>query len=812
MSKTSKANIKIIYKIISDDQKKLNKIRIFGNAFYKENNKKCRIKINKKEQDLCEFYDLNNNEKEIEIVLIVNEIITDMHDMFGNCTTLFSITNLSSLDTSEVTDMSFMFFECPSLTQLSDLSYWNISKVTNLGFMFSKCRSLKSINGLTNWDTSNVTDISFMFDQCSSLSDLCDISKWNTSKVIYMNNMFNNCRSLVQRPDISKWIFPKGFIKESIFNDSIDIFEIINKRNKKSLDLNQNSTEELTPEINEFEKNNNFKVLRNDNLKFIPQIDLKFEGQFDINKDMIDSLKNELRNIFGSKKFSIIEVSKGSLKVIITLQFILNKIINRIIEDPTIDKCLNFNKDINNDVNDMANKIMNNKFLCIGNTRPDFVQKSVLDITEPENQNKLKNLFTSYNCNIENKKTNIYENAKNFTAQDFAKLIDLLSDEADKQELNQFTKNFEEFYDTENDLEEALKNSIFEYKIINIYLINRDNTQYKIHKESCPNKEVKLLFHGADPEAIASILSDNFNCFSNTHIFGQGSYFTDSLDYVWYYTGNKRRERFLNFPKVNQTFSFIASEIYYDSTKKEKVYNIDTEDDYVDENGVRCTTVDGISKILKENEIRRHKGFKANEFLISNQNQILPIYAITMKRSDYLIIWRDYNFDTKNPNNYEEEYFKEMLIFNEEIRKFAQREVDSKVYYINTSEESLSLIKRKKYNKIILITNGNNEAKQYIEDARKIIGADCIALVSAYLPEAHFDWVQDFKNTLISNSLDFHKRFIKSVISFDLKGLKILKTDIENHYDIKLKYFNFSELLKYPNFKTNGKFMDLEFE
>ena len=111
-----------------------------------------------------------------------------------------------------------------------------------------------------------------------------------------------------------------------------------------------------------------------------------------------------------------------------------------------------------------------------------------------------------------------------------------------------------------------------------------------------------------------------------------------------------------------------------------------------------------------------------------------------------------------------------------------------------------------------MITNGNNEAKQYIEDARKIIGADCIALVSAYLPEAHFDWVQDFKNTLISNSLDFHKRFIKSVISFDLKGLKLLKTDIENHYDIKLKYFNFSELLKYPNFKTNGKFMDLEFE
>ena len=812
MSKTSKANLKIIYKIISDDQKNLDKIRIFGNAFCKANNQKCRIKINKKEQDLCEFYDLNNNEKEIEIVLIVNEVITDMHDMFGNCSTLFSITNLSSLDTSEVTDMSFMFFECSSLSNLPNLSNWNISKVTNLGFMFCKCKALTAINGLSNWDTSNVTDISFMFDQCTSLSELCDISKWNTSKVIYMNNMFNNCQSLIKRPDLSKWIFPKGITKENIFNDfNIDIFTFINKKNKKNLDLINNSTEELAPVINEFQKNNNFKVLRNDNLKFIPQIDLKFEGQFNINKDMIENLKNELGNLFGNKKFSIIEISKGSLKAIISLQFILYKFINRMIEDPAIDKYLNLNKDINENVNDMANKIMNNKFLCFGNIKPDFVQKSVLDLNEPENQKNLKNLFTSYNDNIENKKTNIYEYSKNFTVKDFSKFIDLLSNEADKQELNQFNKNFEEFYDTENELEEALKNSIFEYKIINIYLINRDNTQYKIQKKSCPNKEVKLLFHGATPDAITSILSDNFNCNSKKHIIGQGSYFTDSLDYVWYYTGNIRRERFLELPKVNQTFSFIASEIYFDSTKKEIVYNNDKKDEYVDENGVRCGKVDGTSRFLNKNAIRNNKGFIANEFLISYPNQILPIYAITMKRSDYLIIWRDYNFDPKNPNNYEDEYFKEMLIFNEEIKKFAQREVDSKVYYIKTSEESLSLIKRKKYNKIILITNGNNEARQYIEDARKIIGSDCIALVSAYEPGNHFDWIQDFKNTLISNSLDFHKRFIKSVISFDLDGLKILKTDIENYYDIQFKYFNQSELLKFPNFKINGKFMDLEF-
>ena len=153
-----------------------------------------------------------------------------------------------------------------------------------------------------------------------------------------------------------------------------------------------------------------------------------------------------------------------------------------------------------------------------------------------------------------------------------------------------------------------------------------------------------------------------------------------------------------------------------------------------------------------------------------------------------------------------------MLIFNEEIKKFAQREVDSKVYYIKTSEESLNLIKRKKYNKIILITNGNNEAQKYIKDARNIIGSECIALVSSFEPGNHFEWIENFKNILISNSLDFHKRFIKSVISFDLNGLKELKKDIENHYNIKFRYFNSSELLKYPKFKSDGYFSELNFE
>ena len=105
---------------------------------------------------------------------------------------------------------------------------------------------------------------------------------------------------------------------------------------------------------------------------------------------------------------------------------------------------------------------------------------------------------------------------------------------------------------------------------------------------------------------------------------------------------------------------------------------------------------------MSREEIKDESKFIANEFVVHYKEQILPIYGISIMRCEYLIIWRDYNFDETNPNNYEKEVFKKMIKFNEEIKKFSYREVDSKVYYVKTSEEGLNLIRRKKYNKIIL--------------------------------------------------------------------------------------------------------------
>ncbi len=45
---------------------------------------------------------------------------------------------------------------------------------------------------------------------------------------------------------------------------------------------------------------------------------MDFLGDFKITKDLINELKNELKVIFGIEDFSIIEINKGSLKVIVS--------------------------------------------------------------------------------------------------------------------------------------------------------------------------------------------------------------------------------------------------------------------------------------------------------------------------------------------------------------------------------------------------------------------------------------------------------------------------------------------------------------
>ncbi|MBO7467147.1 MAG: BspA family leucine-rich repeat surface protein, partial [Bacteroidaceae bacterium] len=119
--------------------------------------------------------------------------VTTFSSMFTNCSSLTSVGDLSTWDTSNVTSMYQMFLGCSSLTEL-DLSKWNTSNVTNMRYMFSSCRSLTELE-LSGWNTGNVTNTAYMFSSCSSLTEL-DLSKWNTANVKNMIYTFSGCSNL----------------------------------------------------------------------------------------------------------------------------------------------------------------------------------------------------------------------------------------------------------------------------------------------------------------------------------------------------------------------------------------------------------------------------------------------------------------------------------------------------------------------------------------------------------------------------------------------------------------------------------------
>ena len=128
---------------------------------------------------------------------------------------MFYYTKITSLDalvpnknndpniwnTGNVTNMYQMFYNCSSLTDITGLSNWDTAKVTTMSYMFAstKITSLDALipnknNNPNIWNTGNVTSMSYMFNGCTSLTDITGLSNWDTAKVIYMTSMFYNTK------------------------------------------------------------------------------------------------------------------------------------------------------------------------------------------------------------------------------------------------------------------------------------------------------------------------------------------------------------------------------------------------------------------------------------------------------------------------------------------------------------------------------------------------------------------------------------------------------------------------------------------
>jgi hypothetical protein len=204
--------------------------------------------------------------------------------------------------------------------------------------------------------------------------------------------------------------------------------------------------------------------------------------------------------------------------------------------------------------------------------------------------------------------------------------------------------------------------------------------------------------------------------------------------------------------------------------------------------------------------------FYGTEYVIWDLDQICPFISAKLERQEYCVIWRDPNFSYKpiHFNKFDsifKQFLKERIKYIEQVAKY-------NIYPCETSEEALNLIRRKKYNKIILISNVGDDfgGKTFVSEARKIIGNDVIALFIAYRVE-HLDWIKNYQNAIFSNDSKFYEKYLECFNDTNTNNVKIkieaLIRQIENHYGVQ---FNFNQnYLYFPNYKESGQYSDLTF-
>ena len=375
----------------------------------------------------------------------------------------------------------------------------------------------------------------------------------------------------------------------------------------------------------------------------------------------------------------------------------------------------------------------------------------------------------------------------------------------------------------EAELYKAIEESYFDYSLIGLSLYQQNNkNEYLAEMKKCPNRVIRYLFHGTQIEALSNIITEGF-LYARRAFFGMGVYFSDMLDYVAFYSGGKdwitRRENFGYILPVNSTFSCVSAEVYYSKEKKKDIYDgslyvpeLDHFPTYeeiktyypkqmIEKNGIHFARVEPnqgqVRNVEQISNDRKNGKFLGTEYAITELNQILPLYGLTFKRNEYFVIWRDPNFATKN--NYTN--------FLTECKLFIYKYAKMNVFFESSTEKALEIIKRKQYNKIILISSIGLDlsGKKFVEIARQILRFNVVVLfVSAN--QNHLKWIQNFPNALYGTDASIYKEYI---LNYNKDGLLNLKNKIQNAYKINLPFLN--DFFQFPNFKNSERFENLIF-
>jgi len=329
---------------------------------------------------------------------------------------------------------------------------------------------------------------------------------------------------------------------------------------------------------------------------------------------------------------------------------------------------------------------------------PENIKKNIKEVLEKMEGSNIINFANFVDEVMDSNEINIILNL--LKKDDLKEINDI------KSRLSQYIQCIKLF---NKEFEKSKKESIFEFSVISLIVIEREDFEtFERERNKCPNRIDKILYHGTSVEPISSILTGLYRKSLENYkaINGKGVYFTDLLDYGWYYGGKGgNRANFSGIPKIGDTFTVIINSIYYDRNGFKQVHNGNRTPG---KNEINFAYAGAGSERLN---IPDKSKFLASEYVIYELDQICPFMSATLKRVEYCVIWRDDNFSSKPIwNNEFDEKFKTFL---KERLKFINQNGKYNIYPCETTEEALELVNRKKYNKIILISN---VGKIYVEN------------------------------------------------------------------------------------------------
>ena len=208
--------------------------------------------------------------------------------------------------------------------------------------------------------------------------------------------------------------------------------------------------------------------------------------------------------------------------------------------------------------------------------------------------------------------------------------------------------------------------------------------------------------------------------------------------------------------------------------------------------------LNSFSVIIEDENLKQKNKSLGYYYTIKEKNQILPLYSITLKRNEYFVLHRDQNLNGENEHS---QFLRNIQNKNHDI-------FDINIYYESSTEEALDFLLKRKYNKVILITNvgPNLEGKRFVDIVRKIYGFELLVLFFSH-NKKHLEWIKNYNNCLFTDNIDYYREYITN---FNDIGLKALKEKLEKELPIQFK-FTF-DCISFTNYKSKLTFSSLNFK